>query len=109
MVTTITEVVDQTNLLSLNAAIEAEKAGEYSRGFAVVARENRRLADQTAVATLDIECIVNEMWASVSAGVVGMEPFAHEVQQESSRCESSVCNLERSSLVYKRWRRALIR
>jgi methyl-accepting chemotaxis protein len=81
VVTTITKVADQTNLLSLNAAIEAEKAGEYGRGFAVVAREIRRLADQTAVATLDIERIVNEMRASVSAGVTGMEQFAHEVQQ----------------------------
>ncbi len=81
VVTTITKVADQTNLLSLNAAIEAEKAGEYGRGFAVVAREIRRLADQTAVATLDIERIVNEMRASVAAGVTGMEQFAHEVQQ----------------------------
>ena len=81
VVTTITKVADQTNLLSLNAAIEAEKAGEYGRGFAVVAREIRRLADQTAVATLAIERIVNEMRASVSAGVAGMEQFAHEVQQ----------------------------
>ena len=46
----------------------------------MVAREIRRLADQT-VATLDIERIVNEMRASVSAGVAGMEQFAHEVQQ----------------------------
>ena len=60
-VTTITKVADQTNLLSINAAIEAEKAGEYGLGFLVVAREIRRLADQTAVATLDIEQIVRDM------------------------------------------------
>jgi methyl-accepting chemotaxis protein WspA len=81
VVTTITKVADQTNLLSLNAAIEAEKAGEYGRGFAVVAREIRRLADQTAVATLDIERIVHEMRASVAAGVMGMAQFARDVQQ----------------------------
>jgi len=81
VVTTITKVADQTNLLSLNAAIEAEKAGEYGRGFAVVAREIRRLADQTAVATLSIERIVNDMRASVASGVVGMEQFTQEVQQ----------------------------
>jgi methyl-accepting chemotaxis protein len=81
VVTTITKVADQTNLLSLNAAIEAEKAGEYGRGFAVVAREIRRLADQTAVATLQIERIVHDMRASVAAGVTGMEQFAHDVQQ----------------------------
>lgn len=79
VVTTITKVADQTNLLSLNAAIEAEKSGEYGRGFAVVAREIRRLADQTAVATLEIERIVYEMRAAVSAGVVGMEQFSQEV------------------------------
>lgn len=81
VITTITRVADQTNLLSLNAAIEAEKAGEYGRGFAVVAREIRRLADQTAVATLAIERIIHEMRAAVTAGVMGMDQFAHEVQQ----------------------------
>jgi methyl-accepting chemotaxis protein WspA len=80
VVTTITKVADQTNLLSINAAIEAEKAGEYGRGFLVVAREIRRLADQTAVATLDIETMVRQMQDAVSAGVMQMDKFADEVR-----------------------------
>lgn len=80
VVTTITKVADQTNLLSINAAIEAEKAGEYGRGFLVVAREIRRLADQTAVATLDIETMVKHMQEAVSAGVMQMDKFTDEVR-----------------------------
>ncbi len=83
VVTTITKVADQTNLLSLNAAIEAEKAGEYGRGFTVVAREIRRLADQTAVATLDIDQMVQEMQSAVSAGVMEMDAFITEVQRSA--------------------------
>ena len=81
VVTTITKVADQTNLLSLNAAIEAEKAGEYGRGFAVVATEIRRLADQTAVATYDIEQMVKEIQSAVSAGVMGMDKFSEQVRR----------------------------
>ncbi len=80
IVTTIAKVADQTNLLSLNAAIEAEKAGEFGLGFAVVAREIRRLADQTAVATLDIEQMVREMQSSVNAGVMEMDKFHQAVR-----------------------------
>jgi len=79
-VTTITKVADQTNLLSINAAIEAEKAGEYGLGFLVVAREIRRLADQTAVASLDIERMVKEMQYAVSAGVMEMDKFSEQVR-----------------------------
>jgi methyl-accepting chemotaxis protein WspA len=81
VVTTITRVADQTNLLSLNAAIEAEKAGDYGRGFAVVATEIRRLADQTALATGDIEQMVKEMQSAVAAGVMGMDKFSEEVRR----------------------------
>jgi methyl-accepting chemotaxis protein len=69
VVTAITKVADQTNLLSLNAAIEAEKAGEGGAGFAVVAREIRRLADQSALATMEIEQMVEAMQEAVSSGV----------------------------------------
>ena len=81
VVTTITRVADQTNLLSLNAAIEAEKAGEYGRGFAVVATEIRRLADQTAVATYDIDQIVKEIQSALAVGVMGMDKFSQEVRR----------------------------
>jgi methyl-accepting chemotaxis protein WspA len=81
VVTTITKVAAQTNLLSLNAAIEAEKAGEYGAGFAVVAREIRRLADQSAVSTLEIEQMVKEMQSSVSTSVMEVDKFRQEVGQ----------------------------
>lgn len=101
VVTTITKVADQTNLLSLNAAIEAEKAGEYGRGFAVVAAEIRRLADQTASSTLDIERIVKDMISAVSSGVMGMDKFteevrrgAHEVSQVSSQLDQVIAQVQ---------------
>ena len=75
VVTTITKVAEQTNLLSLNASIESEKAGEWGKGFYVIAREIRRLADQTAVSTLDIERMVQEMQSVVTAGVMEMDKF----------------------------------
>ena len=93
VVTTITKVADQTNLLSLNAAIEAEKAGEYGRGFAVVATEIRRLADQTAVATYDIEQMVKEMQSAVSAGVMGMDKFSEEVRRGVQEVEQASTQL----------------
>jgi methyl-accepting chemotaxis protein WspA len=79
-VTTISKVAQQTNLLSLNASIEAEKAGESGAGFAVVAREIRRLADQTAVASLNIRRMVREMQDSVTSGVSEIEIFTDEVR-----------------------------
>ncbi|NHZ96391.1 methyl-accepting chemotaxis protein [Massilia sp. CCM 8734] len=81
VVTTISKVAEQTNLLSLNAAIEAEKAGEHGRGFAVVATEIRRLADQTAVATYDISQTVKEIQGAVSSSVMGMDKFSDEVRR----------------------------
>jgi methyl-accepting chemotaxis protein WspA len=81
VLTTITKVADQTNILSLNAAIEAEKAGEAGRGFSVVASEIRRLADQTSVSTWDIEQMLKEMQSAVSASVMGMDKFAEEIRR----------------------------
>jgi len=84
VVETITKVAEQTNLLSVNAAIEAEKAGESGLGFLVVAREIRRLADQTASATTDIERIVRQMQEAVAAGVAEMTRFTREMRGGTS-------------------------
>jgi len=80
IITTITRVANQTNMLSLNATIEAEKAGEFGAGFAVVAREISRLADQTAVAALDIEDMILEMQSAVTEGVSGVESHARQTR-----------------------------
>lgn len=94
VVTAISKVADQTNLLSLNAAIEAEKAGEYGLGFAVVAREIRRLADQTAEATLDIEQMVKEMQSSVHAGVMEMDKFHESVRKNVDEVSNLATRME---------------
>lgn len=80
VIVTMAKVANQTNLLSINAAIEAEKAGEHGLGFLVVAREIAYLATQTAVASLDIERMVREMEGSVKAGVKEMGTFSAQVQ-----------------------------
>jgi len=88
VVVTITKVADQTNLLSVNAALEAEKAGEHGRGFLVVAREIRRLADQTAASTLDIEHTVKHMQSAVSTGVMEMDKFSSQVTHSVAKVET---------------------
>ena len=99
VVQTINKVADQTNLLSLNAAIEAEKAGEYGAGFAVVATEIRRLADQTAVATYDIEQMVHDVQSAVSSGVMEMDKFAEQVR--SSALDIREIGTQLSSMINK--------
>jgi methyl-accepting chemotaxis protein WspA len=84
VITTITKVANRTNMLSLNAAIEAEKAGERAGGFSVVALEMRRLADQTAVAALDIEKQIREMQRAVGEGVAIVGSHAQQTQASST-------------------------
>ena len=84
VISTITKIANRTNLLSLNAAIEAEKAGRQAGGFSVVALEMRRLADQTAVAALDIERQIREMQQAIRGGVASVEAFARQTQDSSA-------------------------
>jgi methyl-accepting chemotaxis protein len=84
VIQTITRIANRTNLLSLNAAIEAERAGAQAAGFSVVAVEIRRLADQTAVAALDIEESILQMQGEVANGVSGVDEFASRARASSS-------------------------
>jgi methyl-accepting chemotaxis protein len=101
IVKVINDITEQTNLLALNAAIEAARAGEAGRGFAVVADEVRKLAEHSRTATKDISALIKSIQAETNEAVVVMEEGTKEVEVGARLADQAGKALEAISSVVR--------
>lgn len=94
IINVISDIADQTNLLALNAAIEAARAGEAGRGFAVVADEVRKLAEKTMAATGEVDSFIRSIQSSVQQSVRGTRKAVESVKESSELARLSGVTLE---------------
>ncbi|MCA6063114.1 methyl-accepting chemotaxis protein [Thalassolituus marinus] len=101
IISLITDIADQTNILSLNAAIQASMAGDAGRGFAVVADEVQRLAERSAAATKQIEALVKTIQNDTNEAVISMEQTTTEVVRGARLAQDAGVALEEIENVSK--------
>ena len=101
IISLITDIADQTNILSLNAAIQASMAGDAGRGFAVVADEVQRLAERSAAATKQIEALVKTIQNDTNEAVISMEQTTTEVVRGARLAQDAGVALEEIETVSK--------